>query len=146
LNNMGGMGLFDRGDPDGYPEAGPPWISAGTLVERIRYIQAYCTAGTGGDGGNDVCDPVGLLKKKLPSGSWDDAGVVADYFLGILYPGEGAGNLALHRQAAINFLNTADNGTTVSSFATLGNAFTTYDARVRGMVSMLMTFQRFQEQ
>jgi uncharacterized protein (DUF1800 family) len=146
LNNMGSMSLFDRGDPDGYPEAGAPWISAGTLVERIRYIQAFCTAGTGGDGGNDVCDPVGLLKKKLPSGSWNNAADVADYFLSILYPGEGAGNLSLYSDAAINYLNTADNGTTPSLFSSLGNTSTTYDTRVRGMVSMLMTFQRFQEQ
>jgi hypothetical protein len=146
LNNMGSMALFDRAEPDGYPEVAAPWISAGTLVERIRYTQAYLNAGTGDDAGNHVCDPVALLKKKLPSGSWDNAGAVADYFLGILYPGEGAGNLSLYRQAAINYLNTADNGTTVSSFSTLGNTSTTYDTRVRGMVSMLMTFQRFQEQ
>ncbi len=146
LNNMGGMGLFDRGDPDGYPEGGASWISAGTLVERIRYIQAFCNAGTGDDAGNHVCDPVALLKKKLPAASWNNAGAVADYFLAILYPGEGAGNLALYRQAAINFLNTADNGTTASLFSSLGNTTTTYDTRVRGMVAMLMTFQRFQEQ
>jgi len=146
LNNMGSMALFDRAEPDGYPEAAAPWISAGTLVERIRYTQAYLNPGTGDDAGNHVCDPVALLKKKLPSGSWDNAGAVADYFLAILYPGEGAGNLSLYRQAAINYLNTTDNGTTVSTFSTLGNTSATYDTRVRGMVSMLMTFQRFQEQ
>jgi uncharacterized protein (DUF1800 family) len=146
LNNMGSMALFDRAEPDGYPEVGPSWISAGTLVERIRYIQAFCNSGIGDDAGNHVCDPVALLKKKLPSGSWDNAGSVTDYFLAILYPGEGAGNLSLYRQAAVNYLNTADNGTTASMFNTLGNTSATYDTRVRGMVSMLMTFQRFQEQ
>jgi uncharacterized protein (DUF1800 family) len=81
LNNMGSMALFDRAEPDGYPEVGPSWISAGTLVERIRYIQGLCNPATGDDAGNHVCDPVALLKKKLPSGSWDNAGAVADYFL-----------------------------------------------------------------
>ena len=146
LSNMGLMNLFDRAEPDGYPEVGPSWISAGTLVERIRYIQAFCNSGTGDDAGNNVCDPVALLKKKVPAGSWDNAGAVADYFLSILYPGEGAGNLSLYRAAAMNFLNTADTGTTSSPFNTLGNTTTTYDTRVRGMVSMLMTFPRFQEQ
>jgi uncharacterized protein (DUF1800 family) len=146
LNRMGAMALFDRGDPDGYPESGPPWISAGTLVERIRHAQAFCNAGTGDDAGSHVCDPVALLKKKLSSGSWSNAGAVADYFLGILYPGEGQANLALYRQAAMDFLNTADNGTTVSLFSSLGNTSTTYDTRVRSMVAMLMAFQRFQEQ
>ena len=36
------MVLFDRDDPNGYPEDGPGWISAGTLAERMRWIQTYC--------------------------------------------------------------------------------------------------------
>lgn len=146
LNRMGGMNLFDRDAPDGYAEDGSPWISAGTVVERIRFVQAFCNAGTGDDAGNSTCDPVGLLKARLPAASWNDAGAVADYFLGILYPAEGAGNLTLYRQAAIDFLNTADNGTTSSPFSAQANTGTTYDARVRGMVAMLMAQQRFQEQ
>jgi hypothetical protein len=146
LSRMGNMLLFDRAAPDGYPENGPPWISAGTLVERIRFLQAFLNAGTGDDAGNNICDPVALLKKKLPSGSWNNAGDVADYFLGLLYPGEGKGNLTLYRSAAVDFLNTADDGVTASAFTGQSNTGTTYDTRVRGMVSMLMAFQRFQEQ
>src|SRR5207248_11619784 len=44
LNRMGTMLLFDRAEPNGYPEAGPAWISAGTLAERVRFIQAYLLA------------------------------------------------------------------------------------------------------
>ena len=95
-----------------------------------------------------MCDIVGLLKMKLPATSWTSAPAVADYFLSILFPGEGAANLTLYRNAAINYLNTDDNGNnsafsgqTVSSIAN-----TTYDNRVRGMVAMLMGLQRFQEQ
>jgi len=157
LNRMGGMGLFDRSAPDGYAEDASPWISAGTLVERIRFVQSLCIAagstghtgsqsGTGNDAGNNICDPVGLLKARLPAASWNDANAVADYFLGILYPGEGAANLALYRQAAMDFLNTADNGVTSSLFSAQSNTGTTYDTRVRGMVAMLMAQQRFQEQ
>lgn len=144
LSRMGGMNLFDRDAPDGYPESGPNWISAGTLVERIRFIQAFLNSGTGDDAGNHVCDPVALLKSRLPSGSWNNAGDVTDFFLGILYPAEGAANLKLYRDAGVDFLNTADNGTTASLFTAASG--TTYDTRVRGMVSMLMTLQRFQEQ
>ena len=149
LNNMGSMLLFDRAAPDGYPEVAAPWVSAGTLVERIRYTQAYCMtngAANRSDAGNNFCDPVGLLKKKASAGNWNDAGAVADYFLGILYPVEGAANLALYRSAAINYLNTADDGTTSSLFSGLGNTSGTYENRVRGMVALLMAFQRFQEQ
>ena len=149
LNRMGTMLLFDRAEPNGYPEAGPPWISAGTLAERLRYIQSLLYApGTGRptDAGASSVNPVALLKLKLPSASWNDAGAVADYFLGILFPGEGRANLAVYQTAAINFLNTADDGVASSPFNILSNTGPTYDTRVRGMVSMLMTSPRFQEQ
>jgi uncharacterized protein (DUF1800 family) len=145
LSRMGGMNLFNRAEPDGYPEAGPPWISAGTLDERVRFVQALLNAGTGDDAGNCVTDPVALLKLKLPSNQWNNAGNVADYFLSIIYPGEGKANLDAYRNLAMNFLNTSDTGGS-DLFTALNNAQTTYDTRVRGMVSMLMTLQRFQEQ
>jgi uncharacterized protein (DUF1800 family) len=150
LSRMGGMNLFDRDAPDGYAEDASPWISAGTLVERIRFVQSFCIAfgSTGhntGDAGNNVCNPVALLKSKVlnENDNWGNAEVVADYFLKLLYPAEGAANLALYRTAAINFLNTGDNGTTASSFSA---ALPDYDTRVRGMVAMLMTMAQFQEQ
>jgi uncharacterized protein (DUF1800 family) len=153
LSRMGGMNLFDRDAPDGYAEDASPWISAGTLVERIRFVQSFCIAfgatghaNSSSDAGNNICNPVAVLKSKIPSGSWDNAGAVADYFLGLLYPAEGAANLALYRTAAINFLNTGDTGGTASAFNTLGNTSANYDTRVRGMVALLMTLPRFQEQ
>jgi uncharacterized protein (DUF1800 family) len=150
LNRMGRMRLFDRDAPDGYPEAGAPWISAGTLAERLRFAQAFLTArnasGRPTDAGNNFCDPVKLLKTKLSATDWNDAGKVADYFLAIIFPSEGKGNLDAFRNLAINFLNTADDGVTASLFSSVGNTTTTYDTRVRGMVAILMTSQRFQEQ
>lgn len=149
LSRMGQMSLFNRADPDGYPEDGPPWISAGTLAERLRFVQALLIApGSSGrgDAGNNTTDPVALLKRKLPSSSWDNAGAVADFFLTVLFFGEGRANLDLYRNSAVNFLNTADDGVTSSPFNGLGNTTTAYNTRVRGMVAMLMTLQRFQEQ
>ena len=154
LTRMGSMLLFDRDAPDGYPEGGPSWISAGTLAERTRFVQAALMSTTDtnkNDGMNtsangNLTDPVALLKKKLPAGSWTSAGSVADYFVGILFPSEGTANLSQYRQAAVTFLNTADNGTTSSLFTSLGVGTTAYDTRVRGMVAMLMTQQRFHEQ
>jgi uncharacterized protein (DUF1800 family) len=162
MDRMGQMALFNRADPDGYPEFGAAWISAGTLAERLKWVQSYCTVqGSGAhggtfnvngenvtinDAGNSVCDPVALLKKKLPASLWNNAGAVADYFLSTLFPAEGAANLDLYRQAATDFLNTAEDGVTGSAFANLSNTGNTYRDRVRGMVSLLMTTQRFQEQ
>jgi uncharacterized protein (DUF1800 family) len=153
LSRMGGMDLFDRAAPDGYAEDAAPWISAGTLVERIRFVQSFCIAygntghsSSSSDAGLNVCNPVALLKNQMPSSSWKNAGAVTDYFLGLLYPAEGAANLTLYRSAAVNFLNTTDDGATGSDFSLLDDTSTTYDTRVRGMVAMLMTQQRFQEQ
>jgi uncharacterized protein (DUF1800 family) len=147
MDRMGAMKLFDRAEPDGYPEGGAPWISAGTLAERLRFVQSYLlpTSANNRDvGGNTFADPVALLKKYVPSASWNDAGAVADYFLSILLPGEGKANLDLYRTAAINFLNTADDGAG-SPFSGVFAA-ATYDTRVRGMISAIMTSQRFHEQ
>lgn len=149
LQRMGEMLLFDRAAPDGYPEVADPWISGGTLVERIRFVQSLCMtngASNRSDAGTQSADPVALLKLKTPGGSWNNDVAVADYFLGLLFPCEGAANLALYRTAATNYLNTADDGVTASAFSGLGNTSSTYQNRVRGMVALLMAFQRFQEQ
>jgi hypothetical protein len=95
LSNMGGMNLFDRAEPDGYPEVGPSWISAGTLVE-VSIIPGIINSGRGDDAGSRL-RPSGIAQK-IPAGSWDNARGVADYFLSILYPGEGTGIFASHRR------------------------------------------------
>ena len=143
MDRMGTMGLFDRGAPDGYPEVASPWISSGTLVERARFIQAFLYAGTGDDAGNNTCDPVALVNKKLPAGSLNNAAAVTDYFLNLLFPGEGAGNLVLYRDAAIKYLNTDDSGLN-SPYSSL--TATNTDIRLRNMIAFLMTSPRFQEQ
>ena len=147
MSRMGGMSLFNRAEPDGWPESGPPWISAGTLDERVRFVQALLASGTGDDAGNCTTDPVALLKLKLSSGQWDNATSVVNFFLGIIYPGEGSANLDGYRQLGVTYLNTADTGAGATSlFSGLGNSSGNYDTRVRGMVAMLMGQARFQEQ
>jgi uncharacterized protein (DUF1800 family) len=153
LSRMGGMYLFERADPDGYPEGAGGWISAGTLAERLRFVQSICLAsgqsGKSDAGNNNLTDPVGLLQARLPSSvDQRDAAKVADLFVGLFYPGEGRANLDLYRQNAVLFLNTDDSGN-ASPFANLTiskTANSAYDNRVRGMAAMLLTLQRFQEQ
>ncbi|MSU35870.1 MAG: DUF1800 family protein [Pedosphaera sp.] len=151
LVKAGSMRLFDRAEPDGYPEDGAGWISSGSLAERLRFIQSALSAAKDTDAGvGTVTDPVGLLKLKAP-GALSDAGAVADFFLGILFPAEGSANLAPNRKLAIDFLNSGDSlgagGKLVSSpFQNLQPTSTAYDTRIRAVVSWLMTSQRFQEQ
>jgi uncharacterized protein (DUF1800 family) len=159
LSRMGLMSLFNRAEPDGYPETAAPWISAGTLAERLRYVQTFCMdtaqpGGRPGDAGAQTVDPVMLLQRKLNNSQWLNASAVADLIVSYLYPGEGKANLDLYRQAAVDFLNNgsadpAGNNTSTRNFSQLtvsASATSSYDLRVRGMVSMLMTLQRFQEQ
>ena len=157
LMRMGGMSLFSREVPDGYPEAGGGWASAGALAERVRFIHSLMKA-AGQTGKNDansflnnnVTDPVRLLQLRLPAlADQKDAAKVAELFLGLIYPGEGRANLDEYKRVAMNFLNTNDAGTAPSLFNGLtpsNVANQPYDTRVRGMVALLLSLQRFNEQ
>ncbi|MCI0743937.1 MAG: DUF1800 domain-containing protein, partial [Verrucomicrobia subdivision 3 bacterium] len=153
LNRIGNMNLFDREEPDGYPETGRLWLNTANLCERMRFAQHLCMAPNsslkdddyGSAGDDNVANPVQLLKLKLDPSQWKDAGAVVDLFLGLLYPGEGRANVDLDRQAGIAFLNSDNTGVPNSSpFDQLSDA--AYDGRVRGMVAFLMALPRFQEQ
>lgn len=149
------LSLFDRADPDGWPELGRDWVSTAALVERMRFAQNFLIAAReplkavdfGSTGDDNISDPVGLLQLKLPADRLQDAGAVADFFLQRLFPGEGRANLTSDHASAIAFLNAADTATPNSSpFAGLQPGTRTYDGRVRGLVALLMGLPRFQEQ
>jgi hypothetical protein len=157
LDRAGRMRLFDRADPDGYAEDAGSWISAGTLGERLRYVQSLALAGAGlasGTGvrsspdssGSSRIDPSALLTLRLTNGANRSAEAVTDELLRLLFPSEGAGNLSQYQALAIQFLNTADNGTTASDFSRLVPGTKEYDGRVRGLVALLLSTPRFQEQ
>jgi len=157
LMRMGSMDLFNREAPDGYPEAASGWVDAGALVERMRFINSLLkpVADTNKNDANglltnNVTMPVQLIQLRLPNpADWIDAGKVADLFLHLLFPGEGQASLGYYRTVAIDYLNSGNDGVTSSRFVNLSpssNANSPYDSRVRGMVAMLMSLQRFQEQ
>ncbi|MEY2410972.1 MAG: hypothetical protein QOF48_3642 [Verrucomicrobiota bacterium] len=157
LMRQGGMSLFNRDAPDGYAEAGDNWVNAGALAERIRFVQTLLMAGSDTNKNdantallNNTTDPVSLVRKRLPLvADQKDAAKVADLFLGLLYPGEGRASLGVYRTIALDFLNTADDGIASSPFTNLtpsNAAGAAYDTRLRGLASMLLTLQRFQEQ
>jgi uncharacterized protein (DUF1800 family) len=153
LSRMGGMGLFNRAEPDGFSEFGRVWLNTANLAERMRFAQHLMMANSsstkntdyGSVGQGNRTDPVRLIQQRLSGSSRNDAAAVVDMFLGLLYPGEGAGNLGRDRQAAIDYLNSNDTGVPgTSPFASLSGA--AYEARVRSMVGFLLSLPRFQEQ
>jgi uncharacterized protein (DUF1800 family) len=153
LARMGGMALFNKTEPDGYSEFGRIWLNTANLCERMRFSQHLLMSGGsstkdddyGSAGLKNTTDPVALLQSQLSGTSLKDAGTVVDAFLDLLYPGEGRANLNADRAAAIDFLNSTEAGAP-SPFSNLNVGTGAYDGRVRGMVSLLMCFPRFQEQ
>ncbi len=148
MNRAGRMRLFDRAEPDGYPEDGPGWISAGTLAERLRFLQAALHPpgpGRPGDAGDTFLDPLAVIGQWIPQ-RLNEAGAVVDVFLDLLFPAEGPANLARYRELAVGYLDTGDDGVTPSPFADLEPGSPAFGNRVRGMVAFLMTSPRFQEQ
>jgi len=157
LSRMGDMILFNREAPDGWPETAPAWINASSLAERSRYLESLLTSSSITNKNdqnafltNNVTDPVGLLRHRLPSlADQTDAGKVADLFLLYFYPGEGKASLDEYRTAAINWLNTTDDGLNPSPFSSLtpsSAGSSAYDLRVRSLVGMLLNLDRFHEQ
>jgi uncharacterized protein (DUF1800 family) len=149
LEGAGRMHLFDRAEPDGYPEAGTPWISAGTLAKRLRFIQAALMPSgmdRNGEASEVYIDPTSLLTQKLTVARQRDTDSVVDFFLGLLFPAEGHANLTEYHTLGVKFLNTGENGITSDRFSSYTPASPLYDQRVRGLVSLLMATARFQEQ
>jgi hypothetical protein len=149
------MRLFDRAEPDGWSELGRDWVSTSALVERMRFAQNFLIAPRdplkavdfGSTGKDNVSDPVALLRLRLPAEHWRDPGAVADFFLQLLFPGEGRANLDLDRTAALTYLDASDGGEPGSSvFSSLEPGSSAYDARVRSLVGLLLGLPRFEEQ
>ncbi|MFM7216259.1 MAG: DUF1800 family protein [Verrucomicrobiota bacterium] len=149
MNRAGRMRLFDRVEPDGYPEDAAGWVSAGTLAERLRFVtSALMPAGmTGKDdaGANTRVNVLGVLQSRLGAEGVRDSGRVADLLLQMLFPAEGKANLEAYRRVAVGFLDTTDSGA-VSPLRSLTVGSTAHDQRIRGAAALLMSTQRFQEQ
>ena len=103
-------------------------------------------AGKEDAGASTRVDLLGLLQLRLSPEAQRDAGAVADLLLGLLFPAEGTANLVEYRRIAVEFLNTADNGTTASPWSNLAPGSALHDQRLRGLAGLLTSTQRFQEQ
>ncbi|MFM1769207.1 MAG: hypothetical protein RJA22_1736 [Verrucomicrobiota bacterium] len=149
LSRMGAMGLFNKAEPDGWSEKGSIWLNTANLCERMRFVEHLLMPATGTTlktsdygtaGSRNTSEPAALVRLRLPSTAWNNPGAVVDLFLDLIFPGEGAGNLGIDRQSAIEFLNTDDAGA-VSAFNLVS-----HERRLRGMVGFLLSLPRFHEQ
>jgi uncharacterized protein (DUF1800 family) len=153
LIRAGNMALFDRDTPDGYPEDGNGWISAGTLNERTRWVQTALMAvgdaakndGIAG-GNNTIVDPMALITRRLNLAQQNDIDAIVNMFLELIFLGEGNINLDLYRNMAKDWLNQDKDGNP-SSYASAPLTGTNgREERVRGMVALLLSLPRFHEQ
>jgi hypothetical protein len=150
LNRMGRYLIFDREEPDGYPETGTAYVGAGALAERNRWISTILddnqSDGISG-GGRTRAFPTHLLAQFVPLAKRNDPDIVARFFLSCLFPGEGEANLDYYRRRAIDILDTSLAGTySAGSFRNQTLNSTEYNFRVNRMVAFLMTMPRFHEQ
>jgi hypothetical protein len=150
---MGNMGLFDRDTPDGYPEDGGGWISAGTLNERTRWVQTALMAvgdaakNDGISGGNNtVVDPMALITRRLNPAQQQDLDAIVNMFLDLIYLGEGSVNLDLYRAMSKDFLSQDSAGAPSSYASAPATGPNSKEERVRGMVALLLSLPRAHEQ
>jgi len=115
--------------PTGYSELGGDWIGTNNYLERQNYGLALALIDDGFFGSN----PVDLLNHNGVSTAPGNAAPIVDFFIDALF----AGALSpAERQAAIDYLETDDNG--------IPAAYD--DTRIRQTVAFLLGYPHFQEQ
>ncbi|RME96164.1 MAG: DUF1800 family protein [Verrucomicrobia bacterium] len=149
------MPIFEREDPDGWPEAGRDWVSSAGLIERMRFTQHLVAAPRsvvklaeyGRGHGDNVADPTAVVRARLEGNRQRDPAQVVETLLELLFPGEGRDNLAPDRALAIEFLNTDAAGNPAATpFRDLSPDSPEYDQRIRSLAALLLALPRIQEQ
>ncbi len=128
-----GMELFQRDDPDGYPELGYEWMDTHNLLERLRFCQDLAVNGNFAAGEWSLQD---LMRKQDLSSPVD----IIEYFDQALFQGQ----LTERRKAVfLDFVNSDDAGYTDPVEALKGGA---KQRRLEQMVGIILSTQEFQFQ
>lgn len=128
-SNMG-MEMFERDDPDGFPEVGTDWIGTTTLLQRINFARRFAS-NVDNDFQWNLADIIG----DTPLGAQE----VIDIFDEVLFQ---SSLTEAERCLAMDYLESGLDG----SFLPLDPAAADYSARVRDMVGYLFSLPRFQFQ
>ena len=96
-------------------------------------------------GDDNTANPAGLFINAYASDQtmWTNAAAVADFFIDLLYPAEGTGNLDADREECIRLLNSDTNGAPDSAPLALD---ATYDGKIRSAAGLLLANPKFHEQ
>lgn len=128
-----GMELFQRDDPDGYPELGYEWMDTHNLLERLRFCQDLAMNGDFAAGEWSLQD---LMKGQDLSTPED----IIEYFDQALFQGQ----LTERRKAVfLDFVNSDDAGYMDPVEALKGRA---KQRRLEQMVGIILSTQEFQFQ
>jgi uncharacterized protein (DUF1800 family) len=120
---------FQNPVPTGYSELGADWLDTNNLLERHNFGMDM----SGRTGTNFGADVIGLLNDNGVSTAVGNTEAIVDFYIDVLY---GGALTPAERQAAIDYLNTDDNGV-VSSYD---------NSRIREAVGFLLGFAQFLEQ
>jgi len=115
--------------PTGWPESGDDWVDTNNTLERQNFA-INVAAGSATTFGSD---PIALLVANGISTAPGNAAAIVDFFADALFAKALTG---AQRQAAIDFLNTDNNGV-VSAYN---------NTRIRDVVGFLLGYPQFQEQ
>ena len=128
-----GMHLFDREDPDGWPEIGWDWISTSGILERVHYVQDL--SGSGRDQSN-------LTWSALPFLDDNDiitASEIVRFFDDLLYEGSLP---AVEVEMLVEFLSTDENYVSQA----LVPGVTSYRFRVEKLVALMLSMPQWNTQ
>lgn len=125
-----GMEMFERDDPDGFPETGNDWIGTTTLLQRINFARRFAS-----NADNDFPWNLADIIGDTPLGAQE----VIDIFDDVLFQ---SSLTEAERCLALDYLESGLDG----NFLPLDPAAADYSDRVRDMVGFLFSLPRFQFQ
>ncbi len=123
-----GMHVFDRDEPDGWPETGVDWITTSGMLTRIKFVQDL----------NASTDPDFMWRTRsfLAENQMETAGEIIDFFNNLLYQGSLD---AEARARLVEFYETNDSYNPLPFLPTRGD----YESRVDSGVSLMLSLPQW---